>query len=124
MDIFELSNHPNSRDFVKSVVKLAFGKLSEKTQKWVTYFEPLEKQARITLLSAVNYLVIEELVNVLESAAENPFIRYEIANLLSKMCLADRFAHKRHVAYVAGGVGAKGIDGTALWRLLLAHQRR
>lgn len=81
---FELQDYPNSKELVKSVVELAFGRLNEETQKWITCFEPLKKQARITLLSTANYLVIEELINVLESVSR-PLIRYEIVDLISKI---------------------------------------
>ena len=87
----ELPKYPDSRELVKSVVTLACGQLDPKTKKWITYLEPLEKQARITLLSAASHLIIEELVNALESA-ERSSARYEIANLISKIELNNRKA--------------------------------
>ncbi|MEM7063940.1 MAG: hypothetical protein AAF572_12345 [Cyanobacteria bacterium P01_B01_bin.77] len=82
--VLELPNYPDSAKVIQRIVKWGFGKLDEKNQEWLTYFEPLEQQARITLLSSANNLVVSQLTNYLESV-EDKFIRYEIASLLSKI---------------------------------------
>ncbi|MEO0373756.1 MAG: NACHT domain-containing protein [Cyanobacteria bacterium P01_A01_bin.17] len=88
LGILECSDHPDSEEVIQQLVTWGFGKLDPETDRWLIYFEPLERQAKVTIVSIANTLVLTKLRGVLK-IAKGPFTRYKIANTICSIDFAD-----------------------------------
>ena len=79
-----MPGHSSSEDVVRNLIQWGFGFLDSEENRWITYFEKLESQARTTLLSIENGLVVAE-ANKLLDLAKDKLVVYELANFISKI---------------------------------------
>ena len=84
LGILEIRHFSTSAEVIQRIIQWGFGELDTESKKWFTYFKPIEKQARITLLSTSSHVVINDLLNLLK-VVERQLTSYEIADLLSKI---------------------------------------
>lgn len=91
LGILEIPDYPDSTEVIQQVVQWGFGSFDSEDGKWLTYLEPIERQARITLLSTTHHLVVSALSIPLK-IAKNKSVLYEAANLLSNIDSSNREA--------------------------------
>lgn len=81
--ISEVPSFPKSRYISKQLIQYAFGRPSQRSERWLPYLLPIQRQARIALLSSGDSLVIQALCEFTEYA-NAPKVLYEAADLLGK----------------------------------------
>ncbi|MEL7358243.1 MAG: NACHT domain-containing protein [Cyanobacteria bacterium J06560_6] len=93
LGILEVPNFPQSMEVIQDIVDYGFGSFDSEKNRWRAYLEPLEKQARITLLSTADYIVIEALSGLLGTNLPER-VCYEAASLLCKIDFQNEKAKK------------------------------
>ena len=93
LGIFEVQNYPSTAKVIQDVIDYGIGRFDSSKKRWVTFLEPLEKRARITLLSIANHAVIGGLESSLQLASDSYHI-YEIADILTTI----DFSHQKAIA--------------------------
>ena len=84
LGILEFPRHPDFKEVIQETIHYGFGGFKGKSRKWLRYFKPIEKKARIAIVTSNNSITIENLINLCQEV-ENIFVRYEIADLVGRM---------------------------------------
>jgi len=84
LGIAELQDYEQAPEIVQDVVRYGFGELDSERERWVTFFDPIERDARIALLGTIQTLAIDALLNLL-SEVKSGEIQHQIADLLGKI---------------------------------------
>ncbi|MFE4108681.1 NACHT domain-containing protein [Almyronema epifaneia] len=80
----EYSGYPDVESAIQKVAEWAFGLLDSDSGKWLSYFDSIESEARLTLLNTSSRIIVnvlEELLNIVN----DHYKLYEVANLLIKV---------------------------------------
>jgi hypothetical protein len=87
----EYSDYPDIESVIKNIIEWAFGSLDASTGRWLSYFEPIESEARFTLLNSSSRSVINLLSGFLNKVHNN-YRLYEAASLLSQIDFKNKVA--------------------------------
>ncbi|MEO1255568.1 MAG: hypothetical protein AAFY41_11910, partial [Bacteroidota bacterium] len=91
LGVSEIPEYPSSEQIIQNVVEFGVGTLHPESNQWISFLDPLKKQARITLLSIADSFVVEALQSSLQ-IAEPPRHVYEISNLLTTVDFSNQQA--------------------------------
>ena len=84
LGIAEFQDYEQAAEIVQQVICYSFGELDSEQEHWVTFFDPIERDARIALLGTARSLAIDALLTLLNEV-EVEEIRYQIADLLGNI---------------------------------------
>jgi len=82
--IAEFNNHPNANKIITKIAALSFGHFDSDSEQWITFLDPLEESARLSLIETDRQKATSETISLLASVNDEE-TRYEVANLLGKL---------------------------------------
>lgn len=80
----EYSDYLGIKSAIEKVKEWAFGTLDDDSGEWFSYVEPLESEARLTLLNTSGHIIVDVLRELLNTVNDH-YKLYEVANLLIKV---------------------------------------
>jgi tetratricopeptide (TPR) repeat protein/energy-coupling factor transporter ATP-binding protein EcfA2 len=93
LGVSEVQKHPSTTEVIQKIIMYGVGGFNSSNERWTNFLDPLEKQARITLLSIANHVVISGLESSLQLASQSYHL-YEIANIITTI----DFSHQKAIS--------------------------
>jgi len=92
--IAEFNNHPRANQIIERVTLWSFGYFNDKRKEWMTYLEPIEECARLSLAETNRPKAINEVTALLTRAndEDNERICYRAATFLGKIDRSNKKA--------------------------------
>lgn len=82
--IAELNNYPKLDQILERVTVWSFGDFDDERKQWITFLEPLEESARLSLAETDRPKAINKIISLMANVSDEE-TRYEVANFLGKL---------------------------------------